>query len=127
MKVGFLGLGVMGRPMALNLLRAGTELVVWNRSVAGTEALREAGARVAATAADVFAAAQTVLMMLATEEAIDAVLGRRTPSFAPMVAGRTIVNMGTTSPEYSVALEEAIRTSGGRYVEAPVSGSRKPA
>jgi 3-hydroxyisobutyrate dehydrogenase-like beta-hydroxyacid dehydrogenase len=60
MTVGFVGLGVMGRPMALNLVRAGTPLVVWNRSPAACEALRTAGADVAGTAAEVFERARIV-------------------------------------------------------------------
>jgi 3-hydroxyisobutyrate dehydrogenase len=89
--VGFLGLGVMGEPMALVLDRAGA-----------------------------------VLMMLANGEVIDAVLGRGTPAFGA-VAGRLLVHMGTTPPEYSRGLAADVAAAGGRYVEAPVSGSRKPA
>ncbi|HEV2638831.1 MAG TPA: NAD(P)-dependent oxidoreductase [Actinocrinis sp.] len=125
--IGFLGLGVMGRPMALNLVRAGTPLVVWNRSAAGAEALRAAGAEVAASPAEVFERTRTVFLMLAGGEAIDEVLGRGTAAFAGRVAGRTIVPMGTTSPEYSRALEAEVLAAGGGYVEAPVSGSRVPA
>jgi 3-hydroxyisobutyrate dehydrogenase len=124
--VGFLGLGIMGRPMALNLARAGTPLVVWNRSPAGAEALRAAGAQVAAGPAEVFRRARTVILMLATEAAVDEVLGRGTPAFA-MVADRTVVHMGTTSPAWSRGLAADVRAAGGRYVEAPVSGSRTPA
>ncbi|MDQ0790437.1 NAD(P)-dependent oxidoreductase [Streptomyces sp. B3I8] len=125
--VGFLGLGVMGTPMALNLARAGTPLLVWNRTPHRTEPLRAAGAAVAASAAEVFAGADTVLLMLANDRAIDAVLERGTPAFAGRAAGRTVVNMGTTDPEYSRALAADVREAGGRYVEAPVSGSRVPA
>ncbi|MFI1092087.1 NAD(P)-dependent oxidoreductase [Streptomyces sp. NPDC020917] len=125
--VGFLGLGVMGRPMALNLVRHGVPLVVWNRSPAAAEALREAGAEVAADPAEVFARARTVVLMLADGPAIDAVLGRGTPGFADLAEGRTIVHMGTTSPAYSRGLEADVRAAGGTYVEAPVSGSREPA
>jgi 3-hydroxyisobutyrate dehydrogenase len=125
-RVGFLGLGVMGQPMALNLARAGTPLVVWNRTPARTDPLRDAGATVVTSPAEVFAATDTVLMMLADEVAIDAVLGRGTPDFA-RTAGRTIVHMGTTSPRYSRGLADDLRAAGGRYVEAPVSGSRVPA
>jgi 3-hydroxyisobutyrate dehydrogenase len=127
MHVGFIGLGVMGRPMALRLAAAGTPLVVWNRTPHRTEPLRAAGAEVAADADAVFARADVVLLMLADEEAVDSVLGRGTPALAARVAGRTVVHMGTTSPEYSHALETDIRAAGGRYVEAPVSGSRVPA
>ncbi|MGW2034794.1 NAD(P)-dependent oxidoreductase [Streptomyces argyrophylli] len=127
MHVGFIGLGVMGRPMALRLASAGTPLLVWNRTPERAEPLRAAGAEVAADAGEVFARAEVVLLMLADEAATDEVLGRGTPELAARVADRTVVHMGTTSPEYSHALETEIRAAGGRYVEAPVSGSRVPA
>ncbi|WP_066945202.1 NAD(P)-dependent oxidoreductase [Microtetraspora fusca] len=127
MDVGFIGLGVMGLPMALNLARSDTKIVVWNRTAARAEPLRAAGAAVAASPAEVFARARVVFLMLADGAAMDAVLGRGTPGFAANVAGRTIVHMGTTSPGYSRDLDADIRAAGGGYVEAPVSGSRQPA
>ncbi|EYT82923.1 MULTISPECIES: NAD(P)-dependent oxidoreductase [unclassified Streptomyces] len=127
MNVGFLGLGVMGRPMALRLVRSGIPLTVWNRTAARAEPLRAAGARVAADPAEVFARTDTVVLMLADERAMDETLGRGTPDFAARVGGRTLVHMGTTSPAYSHGLEADVRAAGGRYVEAPVSGSRVPA
>jgi 3-hydroxyisobutyrate dehydrogenase len=125
--MGFIGLGVMGQPMALNLARAGTDLVVWNRSAGRAEPLRAAGARVAAGPAEVFREARVVILMLADGAAMDAVLARGTPEFSARLAGRTVVHMGTTSPGYSHGLENEVRAAGGAYVEAPVSGSRKPA
>ena len=124
MVVGFVGLGVMGRPMALNLLRSGAELVVWNRSAAAAQELARAGARVARDVAEVFAAADVVLLMLASEDVLDSVLGRHTSRFAALVADRTVVHMGTTSPEFSLRLSRDVARAGGRYAEAPVSGSR---
>ena len=126
MKVGFIGLGVMGQPMALNLVRAGTPLLVWNRSAERVAALRTAGAEVAATAAEVFRQARVVILMLADGAAIDEVLGRGA-ALRGNVAGRVVVHMGTTSPEYSRGLAQDIAAAGGAYVEAPVSGSRAPA
>lgn len=123
MTVGFIGLGVMGQPMALNLARAGTDLVVWNRSPLRAEPLRAAGARVAGSANEVFDAADIVILMLANENAIDDVIRRG----APAMSGRTVVHMGTTSPGYSRGLEADVTAAGGAYVEAPVSGSRRPA
>lgn len=125
--VGFIGLGVMGEPMALNLARAGTPLLVWNRTQARTKSLAAAGASVAANVDDVFAAAEMVILMLADDAAIDAVLGRHGPDFTTRVRSTTVVHMGTTAPAYSHALEQDVRAAGGRYVEAPVSGSRVPA
>lgn len=127
MRLGFLGLGVMGRPMALNLARAGTPLVVWNRTKDRCDEVRDAGAVVASCPEEVFAAASTVLMMLADDVAVDAVLGRGTQAFTDRVAGHTIVHMGTTAPDWSLALADDVAAAGGRYVEAPVSGSRIPA
>jgi 3-hydroxyisobutyrate dehydrogenase len=127
MRVGFLGLGVMGRPMALRLARAGTPLVVGNRTASRAEPLRAAGAEVASGPAEVFDRAETVILMLADERAMDEVLARGTEEFRSRVAGRLVVHMGTTSPAYSLGLEADIRAAGGRYVEAPVSGSRVPA
>ncbi|NIH84976.1 NAD(P)-dependent oxidoreductase [Amycolatopsis granulosa] len=127
MKVGFLGLGVMGTPMALNLVRAGTPLVVWNRTPAKSEVLAAAGAEVADSAAEVCGRVDVVFLMLADGAAVDAVLGRGGSGFAANVAGRIVVHMGTTSPGYSRALAADVAAAGGRYVEAPVSGSRKPA
>jgi 3-hydroxyisobutyrate dehydrogenase len=120
--VGFLGLGIMGEPMARNLAAAGVPVVAWSRTP------REVtGVCVAARPADVFAEARIVLVMLADGDAIDAVLGRGTPEFTRLARGHTIVHMGTTSPGYSAALEADVMAAGGSYVEAPVSGSRTPA
>lgn len=127
MEIGFIGLGVMGRPMALNLVRAGTKLVVWNRSPESCQVLAAAGASVAADVGEVFRRARIVFLMLYDGVAIDAVLSRATPDFARHVAGHLIVQMGTPSPDYSRGLEADIRAHGGAYAEAPVSGSLKPA
>jgi 3-hydroxyisobutyrate dehydrogenase len=113
--------------MALNLTRAATPLVVWNRTAARSEALRAAGASVASGPSEVFERASVVILMLTDGVAIDSALGRSTPAFSATVAGHTIVYMGTTSPGYSRGLEADVRAAGGSYVEAPVSGSLKPA
>jgi 3-hydroxyisobutyrate dehydrogenase len=113
--------------MALTLVNAGTRLLVWNRTRAKAEILAMAGADVAGEAADVFAHSTTVFLMLVDGGAIDTVLDRGGTTFAARVTGRTVVHMGTTSPAYSRQLEADIRSVGGYYVEAPVSGSRKPA
>jgi 3-hydroxyisobutyrate dehydrogenase len=126
-RTGFVGLGTMGEAMALTLVKAGTRLLVWNRTRAKAEILAAAGADVAREPADVFARCATVFLMLVDAGAIDTVLDRGGPAFAAQVRGRTVVHMGTTSPGYSRELEADIRSVGGYYVEAPVSGSRKPA
>ena len=127
MLVGFAGLGLMGEPMALNLTRSGTPVMVWNRTSAKCDRLRGAGAQVASSVDELFERCELVILMLANAGAVDDVLGRGTDAFEPRVRDRIVVTMGTTSPEYSRGLAAAIATAGGQYVEAPVSGSRQPA
>ena len=125
--LGFLGVGLMGTPMALNLLAADIPMLVWNRSPGKVSELVAAGATAAATPAEVFAGCETVIMMLATPDAIDAVLQRSSSAFAEMVGGKLVISTGTASPAYSAQLAQAIERAGGRYVEAPVSGSKQQA
>ena len=126
-RVGFLGLGQMGEPMAIRLVRAGIDLTVWNRSRGKTDRLRAEGAAVAASVAEVFEVTDIVISMLANGPATDSALGRSEEGFAVPVARRVVVNMGTVSPEYSRGLADDLRAQGARFVEAPVSGSRVPA
>jgi 3-hydroxyisobutyrate dehydrogenase len=117
----------MGEPMALNLVKAGLSVLVWNRSAAKCGLLVQAGAAVAKDLTEVFTQCEAVILMLTDGAAIDAVLARDNHSFRERVKGRTLINMATPAPGYSKTLETDIRCAGGRYVEAPVSGSRKPA
>lgn len=125
--VGFLGLGHMGEPMATRLAQHGHAPLVWNRTAAKAHALLLHGARVAVTPAEVFEHSDVVVVMLANDRAVDEVLGRSAAGFAVDVAGRTVVHMGTVSPEWSAGLGAALEAAGAAYVEAPVSGSRVPA
>jgi 3-hydroxyisobutyrate dehydrogenase len=125
--IGFIGLGTMGMPMALNLARAGIRLIVWNRSRERCEPLAAAGATIASSPSDVLGRCESSFLMLADETATDDVLGRGTPDFTDRVGGRRIIAMSTVAPSYSRGLADDIVAAGGRYVEAPVSGSRKPA
>lgn len=126
-RLGFVGLGLMGEPMAVNLVRAGVPLTVWNRTAGKDVELRSLGAKIAMDPDEVFEECDVVCAMLADEAALDAVLGRRAAGFERRIEGRTLVHMGTTSPVYSAGLDAAVRAAGGNYVEAPVSGSRLPA
>jgi len=124
---GFLGLGRMAEPMATNLVAAGVPLRVWNRSPAALDRIAAIGAIPTPNARDVLRSSASVILMLANEEAIDAILERGQPAFANNVDGLLVIQMGTTSAEYSRGLANDVERCGGRYVEAPVSGSRQPA
>lgn len=126
-RLGFVGLGNMGEPMATRLVDSGRPLTVWNRSRANLDLLTSHGATTADSAAEVFDRSDVVILMLTDGPATDAVLGRSTDGFTVPLAGRTVLNMGTTSPAYARGLHDQVVACGGRYVEAPVSGSRVPA
>src|SRR3954452_4798333 len=98
--VGFIGLGVMGQPMAVNLARAGLRPVVWNRTRSRVGPVVAAGGGAGGGPAALFRAADVVFLMLADEAATDAVLARGTPAFAERVAGRTVVHLGTAAPDW---------------------------
>ncbi len=125
--IGFIGLGTMGGPMALNLQKAGFPLLLWNRTPGKAGALLRGGAELAADPTDVFHRCTLVLTMLVDGEALDQVLGRGTASFEDRVKDRLVVSLATHSPAYARGLAADIRAVGGRYAEAPVSGSRVPA
>lgn len=127
MTVGFIGLGVMGRPMAARLAGAGVPLAVWSRTSAHCDQVVSMGARLCGDPGEVFEVAdQAVILMLADEASSDAVLGQDA-QLAAKVAGRTVINMGTMTPAWSARRSGEIRQAGGAWVEAPVSGSRGPA
>ena len=124
---GFIGLGTMGLPMARNLLGAGRQVLAWNRTASKTSKLLSEGAVAAVDVAAVFRAAGQVVLMLPDSAAVDEVLGRHSTSFDRLVRGRTVIQAGTLSPDYSLRLANDVVSAGGRHVEAPVSGSRGPA
>jgi len=124
---GFIGLGIMGAPMAANLLKAGHELIVYNRTADRAEPLVQAGARLAASPAELATNADTILLMLTGPAAIDAVLHGPEGLLAVPLAGKRVINMSTVPPAYAIRLETMLATHDARLVDAPVSGSKKPA
>lgn len=127
MNVAFLGLGTMGAPMAANLLRHGHALTVWNRSAHRAAPLVEGGARLAASPADAARDADAIVLMLADPPAVRAVLDGGAGILAALRAGSVVVDMSTVDPETARAVDVEVRARGGRFVDAPVSGTRKPA
>jgi 3-hydroxyisobutyrate dehydrogenase-like beta-hydroxyacid dehydrogenase len=124
---GFLGLGIMGSAMAKNLLKAGFKVTVWNRSQDKCAELAALGATVAATPAQVTAACQVSFAMLADPAAAEAVCFGPDGALAGIGAGRGYVDMSTVDAPTARKIGAAINEKGGRFLEAPVSGSKKPA
>jgi len=127
MKLGFVGLGIMGQPMALNLLKGGHELTVWNRTVTACEPLRTGGAVVASSPAAVAAACSITFAMLADPLAARVVACGSGGICEGLRAGGGYVDMSTVDASTSADIAEAVAACGGRFLEAPVSGSRQPA
>jgi glyoxylate/succinic semialdehyde reductase len=124
---GFLGLGIMGSPMAQNLLKAGFKVTVWNRSPEKSAELAALGATVAGSPAEVTSSCGITFAMLADPAAAHAVCFGPNGALAGIGSGRGYVDMSTVDAATSQEIGEAIAARGGRFLEAPVSGSKKPA
>jgi len=127
MKIGFIGLGIMGSRMAANLQKAGHSLIVHNRTRDKAEALLSAGAAWADTPAALATQAEIIFTMLApTQSVANAALGED-GFLAKFEPGRLWVDCSTVAPSFSRAMAEQARARGIRFLDAPVTGSKVPA
>ena len=120
--VGFVGLGVMGAPMALNLQQAGHPLVVHNRGRGPVEELVAAGAEAASSAREVAERADVVITMLPDSPAVEDVVLGSDGVLDGASDGDLLIDMSTIHPTVSVAIAGAARERGVRVLDAPVSG-----
>jgi 2-hydroxy-3-oxopropionate reductase len=120
--IGFIGLGVMGDPMARNLLEAEHQLVVHSRSPEPVEALSEAGAEAASSPREVAERADVVIMMLPDSPAVEAVVFGEDGVLAGASEGDLLIDMSTIHPTVSVAVARAAAERGVAALDAPVSG-----
>jgi 2-hydroxy-3-oxopropionate reductase len=121
-RVGFIGLGIMGRPMALNVLKAGFPLTVSSRSPAPVEELVAAGARRASDPAEVAAASDVVILMVPATGDVEAVLGGPTGLEAGAREGHIVIVMGTHEPAAVPIWADRLGKAGAELLDAPVSG-----
>jgi 3-hydroxyisobutyrate dehydrogenase-like beta-hydroxyacid dehydrogenase len=121
MKVGFIGLGQMGTGMAANLLKAGHEVTVYNRTAAKAQSLAAQGARLADSVSAACRGA-AVISMLANDEALESVVFGREGVIASLPAGALHVSSSTISVALSQRLAQEHTRHGQRYVSAPVFG-----
>jgi len=126
-RVGFIGLGTMGAPMARNVSAGGFDLTVWNRSPGPAEALQRDGVAVAESPATLAAACDVVVIMVTGPEALEAVVASDRGVVHGLTADTLVINMSTVSREATLAAAERVEQAGGRFVDAPVSGTKKPA
>eukprot|EP00262_Sarcandra_glabra_P022066 TRINITY_DN9599_c1_g2_i1.p1 TRINITY_DN9599_c1_g2~~TRINITY_DN9599_c1_g2_i1.p1 ORF type:complete len:294 (+),score=74.68 TRINITY_DN9599_c1_g2_i1:248-1129(+) len=127
MEVGFLGLGIMGKAMSLNLLKNGFKVTVWNRTLSKCEELVELGASIGETPAAVIKKCKYTIGMLSDPSAALSVVFNKDGVLEQIGNGKCYIDMSTVDSDTSSKISEAITTKGGYFLEAPVSGSKKPA
>ena len=119
MKIGFIGLGIMGRPMALNLLKGGHQLTVWARRAESMQPLLDAGAQAAASPAEAAAGNELVISMVADAPDVAEVMRGVAAGAAP---GLVAVDMSTIAPAAAKAIHAELAAAGVDFMDAPVSG-----
>lgn len=120
--VGLIGLGLMGRPMGANLLKAGYGLTVWNRTPARAEALVKQGATLAASARDAAAAADALFTIVSDPPALEEVLWGPRGAMEGLRRGAIYVDSSTVSPALARRIAAASSERGARFLDAPVTG-----
>ena len=125
--ISYLGLGTMGSGMASNLLKAGYQLTVWNRSIEKCKPFARKGARVADTPADAARDVDLVIYMLSNDQAVEEVVFGAKGILAGIKEGQIAMDMSTVLPAMSLREQEAYAKRGVDFLDAPVFGSKQEA
>ena len=120
--VGFIGLGLMGRPMSMNLHAAGAEVVIHNRSRAVVDALAAEGLSPAHSPREVAERAPVVIVMATDTPAVEKIVNGNDGIASGIAPDGLVIDMGTTAVGATRELAKTIESRGGHYVDAPVSG-----
>jgi len=120
--VGFIGLGLMGHPMAANILKAGHSLTVWNRTASRGDDLVAQGAKRAGSPRELAAASEVVITIVSDPPALESVLWGETGVFAGLKSGSLIIESSTVSPALEKRASAAAVAQGSDFLEAPVTG-----
>ena len=126
-KVGFIGLGAMGSAMAWNVRKAGFTLGVYNRSPGPAEPFRAQGVTIYASPEDLARASDAIVIMVTDPAALHEVIAGTHGIGAGLRPGSIVINMSTVSPPATLEAARHVGVCGGRFVDAPVSGTVKPA
>jgi 2-hydroxy-3-oxopropionate reductase len=125
-KIGFIGLGLMGKPMAMNLLKAGHSLTVWNRTPAKAQELVAEGAALAKTPREVAEASEVMFTIVSDPPALESVLwgtaGKEDGALGGLKSGSIYVDSSTVSPALAKKVAAACQQRGVRFLDAPVTG-----
>lgn len=120
--VGLIGLGLMGRPMGANLLKAGHELTIWNRTASRGDELVSKGAKRAATPREVAAASEVIITIVSDPPALESVLWGESGVFAGLRRGGALIESSTVMPNLEKRAAAAAAATGAEFLEAPVTG-----
>ena len=126
-KIGFIGLGIMGKPMSKNLLKAGYELVVYNRSKAKVDEVVAAGAQAAASPKEVAARTEIIITMLPNSPEVKQVVLGENGIIEGAKAGAVVVDMSSIAPLVSREIASKLAAKGIEMLDAPVSGGEPKA
>jgi 3-hydroxyisobutyrate dehydrogenase-like beta-hydroxyacid dehydrogenase len=121
-QIGLIGLGLMGRPMGMNLLKAGYPLTVWNRTRSRAEELVAAGAKLAGSPQEVAAASDFLLTMVSDPPALEEVLWGSHGAMQGLERGSIYMDSSTVSPGLARKIAAACAERGARFLDAPVTG-----
>lgn len=121
-RVGFIGMGIMGRPMALNLLKAGFDVTVFNRTPGRAEAVVKAGAKEAASPREVAQASEFIITCVTGPEDVKEVVLGPNGVIEGASPGSVVIDMSTISPEATLEIAEALAAKNIHMLDAPVSG-----
>lgn len=121
-KIGFIGLGLMGKPMALNLVKAGFAVTVWNRTASRAGELISAGAKLAASPREVAADSDLLITIVSDPPALEEVLWGENGAMQSLRRGSIYMDSSTVSPDLARKIAAACTERGVRFLDAPVTG-----
>ena len=119
--IGFIGTGLMGLPMAKNILKSGFKLKAFNRSIEKAEPLKEFGAEISKSISDVVKDSDFIITMLTDDSAVDAITSS-TDFLDNLKSGSTVIDMSSVKPTTAIKHRENLKSKNVNYLDAPVSG-----
>ena len=119
--IGFIGTGLMGLPMAKNILNSGFKLIAFNRSIEKLETLKKLDAQIATSVGNLVSNSQVIITMLTDDEAVDEVIGSK-EFISNLKPGSTVIDMSSTKPITAIKHADNLKLKNIYFLDAPVSG-----
>lgn len=120
--IGYIGLGLMGRPMCLNLHQAGADLIIYNRTFSTAKALEQQRITAVASPADVAARTNIIIIMVSDTDAVESILFGQNGLVNALKPGSLVIDMGTTAVTATREFAQRLGEIGAEFIDAPVSG-----